>query len=568
LGALALFACESSTPSTPPPPSSNPDAAVSQPDAAPIADAGVPDAGAEIPEPCKSLGLEARPFQAPSTTFAFGDVAGDFTVDTLFAGPFNLAAEWTGCESYTFLNYIPTRGSFEEQLWSSNAELLVRDTPKNAHFFFVSWENDQTARRDRVSTILGYIDSFIEITYADPVEREAQRRRFHYVTTRGPDVAGSVGGFIADYSSFSQDPANAVDLGSRGIAAPPTPFVFAIDRDQQWDSGGNLNEVVGGAPSFKMASYLPAFFDHKASLRDAQASESGVETFVLLDESVTSRVFTRTATLPDAAAMAAYDTLEFDVSVRCPYRNVFACSEWDRIARIELCLTADCSDRRELVRWITPYWRRGERRWVMDASSLFGLVSQGGLHYFRIVTGPGWERATERHVRVALRLRSAGGPRGAGAVRAFTGGNFNADYNTRDPFEVTVPASASKAELVLILSGHGQDMRTNCAEWCDHRHRFTVNGTALPEVRHEGNVGSRDGCGPAAADGAPPGQWGNWAPERAYWCPGLPVDHIRLDITDHLTRTATNTITYSANLAGGAPGGGNIDLSAYVAWFE
>jgi hypothetical protein len=297
-----------------------------------------------------------------------------------------------------------------------------------------------------------------------------------------------------------------------------------------------------------------------------------VDTRILLEERVRDRIFVKTATLPSAQMMANYDRLEFDVTVNCPYRNVFACSEWDRIAHIEVCTSTTvnpCAERRELVRWITPYWRRGERRWVMDASPLMGYIKDGGLQYFRIAMGPSWERATERDVRVALRLSNSGsGQRAIAVRRTFSGGNFNAEYNDREAIRFTPPSSAKKVVLVVILSGHGQDSTTNCAEWCDHRHQFSVNGVDLVEIRHEGQIGSAGGCGPAAAKGASPGQYGNWAPERAYWCPGLPVDHKVFDLTSMVNLGQENQLEYSANLRGSAPAGGNISLNSYVVWYE
>ena len=158
--------------------------------------------------------------------------------------------------------------------------------------------------------------------------------------------------------------------------------------------------------------------------------------------------------------------------------------------------------------------------------------------------------------------------RAVGVERAFTGGGFNASYNDREAFKFTPPSTAKKVELVTILSGHGQDETTNCAEWCDHRHQFVVNSENLEEIRHEGQIGSTGGCGWAAAKGASPGQWGNWAPERAYWCPGLPVDHKRMDITSKVNLGQENTISYTANYRGGEPGGGNISLNTYVVWYE
>ena len=47
----------------------------------------------------------------------------------------------------------------------------------------------------------------------------------------------------------------------------------------------------------------------------------------------------------------------------------------------------------------------------------------------------------------------------------------------------------------------------------------------------------------------------------------MPVDAIRQDITDLVDLGVENELTYTANLAGGAPGGGNIDLSTYVVWY-
>ena len=530
-------------------------------------DAGPADSG--VPTICDELGLAKIPMQPGDATHEWGRVAGDFTVNTL-EGTWNLAEQWTGCESYVFVSYIATNSDYQDRYFGSSVDSLVTSTPLNAHYFFLSWERTDAARQERLQTIKTKVLANIFDRYPDDATRAAHFRRFHFVTDAVFEIEGSVGPMLFDYIRYQSDPASRVDLGDRGMAPPPLPWLFGIDRDQRWDFGGSVDEFVGGDPKLKMAAYLPGFFDHKARIRDAQAAEVGVETRVLLEERVTARTFVRSAELPGPAAMADMDTLEFDVTVNCPYRNVFACSEWDRIANIELCLDGEaCADRRELVRWITPYWRVGTRRWVIDASALMGLVSQGGLRWFRIGMGPDWERATERDVRVALRLaRRDTGTRTSSVVSAFTGGDFGASYNDRTPMTFTPPADAEKVELVVMVSGHGQANQSNCAEWCDHRHQFSVNGQALPELRHEGQIGSTGGCAPTTSQGLPPGQFGNWAPERAYWCPGLPVEHIRIDITDRVTAGQANTLEYSANYRGGAPGGGNIDLTSYVVWSQ
>lgn len=533
----------------------NPDAAVIEEDAA-------VDAGLE-PNLCDELGLARAPFQPGAASFAYGDLAGDFSLTELDGTTFTLSEQWTGCESYVFITYIPTSSpepKYEDRMWASSPLPLIENAPRNTHFFFLALGGNPDRRLGLIEDMKARVDALLD-GEEDP--------RFHYVVEHPMESEGAVGAFLRDFFEYQADRESWADLGDRGMAPPPLPFVFAIDRDQRWDAGGTLDEVVGGGPSMQLASWLPAFFDHKARIRDAEARESGVETILLLDEQVTERVFEREVTLPPASELAELDTMELDVTVECRERNVFNCSEWDRIARIELCMNADCSQRAELVRWITPYWRVGSRRWVMDASALLGLVADGGAKKFRIEMGPTWERATTRRARVALKLSNRGaGVRATGAEPAFGGGRFDDTYNDRAPLSFTPPASATKVELLITLSGHGQESTNNCAEWCDHRHQFTVNGVDLQLIRHDGTIGSRAGCAPYAAQGVPPGQFGNWAPERAYWCPGLPVAPIRIDITEHVTPGQANQLEYTGNYRGGTPAGGDIALSSYVVWYE
>jgi hypothetical protein len=533
------------------------------PDAEPV-DVGPPPP----PDVCDRLGLTRLPFSSEGLGDVWGDRAGDFTITDLDGSTWSLQAAWTGCETYTFVNYVPTTGSEEEQIFGSDVMPLVVDAPESAHVFFTSWENAEEARRTRLEPVVRRVETALVAAFPDEEERARHRARFHFVAEDGELISGSVGALVAEWQRWRRTPQAIVDLGDRGRAGAPTPFVFAIDRDQRWDAGGSMSEFVGGRSSLRMASYLPLFFDHKARVRDAVAAGGDLVRLPLISGSTTARVFRRDVRFPSGAALRDYDGLEAHVRITCRERNVFACSEWDRIAWIHLCEDASCSARRELLRWITPYWRVGEQAWLMDASPLLPLLGDGGAKNLRVELGPEWERATPWDVEVELRLVKRGGERAVGAVPAFEGGTFDANYNTREAVRFTPPATARRVELVLLLSGHGQDGNTNCAEWCDHRHTFRLNGAALPVVRHEGRVGSPGGCGPAAARGVPPGQFGNWAPERAYWCPGAQVEPIRVDLTGQARLGEENELTYRAGLGTGAPGGGDIALSSYVVWYE
>ncbi|MBH25900.1 MAG: hypothetical protein CMH57_15950 [Myxococcales bacterium] len=536
-------------------------------------DTAEPDAPPEV-DFCEAAGLTPTTLKEATEGFGYLDVAGDFTVNTLDGGAWTLSEEWTGCESYVFLNYFQDLRSnpggtwYVDLLWDSDIAEFLSESPDNVHYFFTSFQETAAEREQQLTEMKRRFDAYLALNVDDVEVRASWQRRLHFVTDRSTEIEGSVGAFMADYLNYMFSEDAIVDLGDRGQAQPPLPLVFAIDREQHWDPGGSLSEFVGGSDKFVMASYLGRFFNHKAALREQVAAETDVTTVTLLDEEVTERVFTQTITLPDGAEMAAFDTLEFDIEVTCPHRNPFACSEWDRIARIAYCLDgAECTDRREVVRWITPYWRRGTRRWLIDASPFLAYMREGGEQSFYVEMGPGWERKTSRLARMELRFATRDQPRAIRVERVFTGGAFNAEYNdSKEPVEIEV-GDASRVELAVILSGHGQEAG-NCAEWCDHRHVFTVDGAGVARIESEPGIGEGRTCARAADRGVSPGQWGNWAPGRAYWCPGMPVDVMRFELTDRLREDRPSILRYSANFAGNDPVGGSIALNAYVIWYD
>lgn len=524
---------------------------------------------------CRLVREPEVPFRPEGTGLKFGDRAGDFTVNLLDGEQWTLSERWSGCESYVFLNYFPDLRAnpngpwIGDQLFASDVRAMIDSGPRNVHYFFTSYEPEAADREARMRDLRERVVPGLVVPYG---ERWAQhwRERLHFVTDRSTEMPGSVGPFFDAYLRFVLDPANLVDLGDRGRAQAPLLQVFGIDRSQRWDAGGSLDPFVGATPEFAMAGYLGHYYNYHATLARRLAAEADETTVVpLLEERVTDRTFIRTVTLPSADAMDAFDTLEVDVAVDCPHQNPFACSEWDRIARIEWCADPECAERYEMVRWITPYWRRGLRRWIMDATPFIAWVASGGEQTFRVEMGPDWERHTSRDASISLRLRNQGTPtRPAGVVRAFTGGDFGAEYNHRQPFTFMLPAGATRLELVLILSGHGQTAGDNCAEWCDHQHHFTINGAGVAPVESQQPIGLLRTCAERAMDGVPPGQWGNWAPGRAYWCPGLPVETMRIDVTEYARPGAENELAYLATFGRLEPRGGEIALSAYLVWSE
>ena len=509
-------------------------------------DAGT-DAGAPTVDVCAELGLDTSAFDASATGSAWEQTAGDFTVETL-DGPWTLSEHWSGCESYVFIAYASN--DYGRGLWASNVDSLFTEGPRNVHYFFTTWEATPPEAEARVTEMRDIIEDGFEFQGVSEEDREFWRSRFLFVTTGVRSIEGSVGE-LANGS--------AIILNA-----------FAITPQQRFDPGGSLMNIGRGGfvPDLGMARFLAPYYDYLRAL-DAQIAADTDATVVDLarDRPTTERTLDVTVTLPDASAMAGFDTLEVDVELTCTLRPD-ECSEWDRIAYVFFCEDATCDTRREIVRWITPYSRPGRRRWLMDATPFLGLLRDGGEQRFRMVFGPDWEEATERTVSVSLRLNTREAADTATAAElAFRGGAFDATYNDREPYTFTPPAGTERVELVVLVSGHGQDATTNCAEWCDHEHTFAVGGTGVADISFPGEAGTPLGCAELANEGVPPGQWGNWSPLRAGWCPGLPVPARRVDITDAVDLTGANELTYAGTLAGGEPGGGNIDLSAYLVYY-
>jgi hypothetical protein len=511
-------------------------------------DAGQDAGTVRPPDVCDELGLP-RVAMRPSTGAGFDDVAGDFTVETL-DGPWTLSEEWTGCDSYVFLNYAST--TYGNGLFATFPDGLAINSPRNVHYFFTSYERSADAIRTRMEALRAGLEEGFELFELSEEDRAFWRSRMHFVVEPLVSVEGSIGELARTQTIVHHS--------------------FGIGRDQRFDPVGSLFQLTRGGftPDFGMAAYAGHWFNYLANLQARLDAERDVTVVPVMDETdVTLRTLDRSAELPPAATMETFDTLEIDLEIHCRL-DPAGCSEWDRNAYILYCVDEACSDTRELARWITPYSRPGRTRWVMDASPLLGLVRAGGTQRFRIVTGPDWEEPTPSDVRVALRLsRRGSGPVPAQAERAFTGGEFVATYNEgRTPFAFTPPADARKVELVVIVSGHGQTEGDNCAEWCNHEHTFTVNGTARHDVSFPGEAGRPLGCAERAAEGVVPGQWGNWAPSRAAWCPGFPVAARRFDITSEVRLGEPNELTYRGSFMGGEPRGGTIDLSTYVVYYR
>lgn len=518
-----------------------PDASMDIPDDATMEDM-VDMSVNEAEEACRKRGMPYDPWQ-PGGVGRIGEVAGDFTVQTR-KGPWRLSEQWSGCDSYLFLMH--TNNNQGNALWQTQSLLgLFSNAAPNTHFFFGANASSSAEVSPRLDTIVQKVDSALSF-----LGKQSQwADRVHYIT-----------------EPIQQTP------GALGVALKGQLRLFngiGIDRMQRFDDVGSLASIGAGGfvADLNMAAFLSHYYNHQRNLHHQLQSESDVTVVSLMDaQQVEQNNQLYTTTFPDAQTMSQFNTMQVEVVAQCG-PGPQDCGEWDYEAFVELCLDEMCEKRQQIILWITPYSRPGTRRWVVDATPFLGLLKDGGEKTFRY--GMLWNMNPNR-MTINFRLSSTPDePRPIQTLPAFGGGEFNESYNAdRMPLSFMAPASFKRAELVVLLTGHGQTQGNNCAEWCNHAHHFSFNGSEALVRDFPGQAGASLACAKQSAQGVVPGQYGNWTPGRAAWCPGQIVKPWRVDVTEQIKAGEQNTLQYEGKFNGGAPQGGRIRMSSFVVFYD
>ncbi|SFD12798.1 peptide-N-glycosidase F-related protein [Algibacter pectinivorans] len=104
---------------------------------------------------------------------------------------------------------------------------------------------------------------------------------------------------------------------------------------------------------------------------------------------------------------------------------------------------------------------------------------------------------------------------------------------------IGIPSNTFSTHLRTVISGWGHATPADsdgrgCAEWCFRTHKILINNE--PTFTHELNP---IGCGSNKINP----QRGNWAPDRAGWCPGMAVP-VRVDKFDKANSNNTFNFEY------------------------
>ena len=500
---------------------------------------------------CESTGMTERVFADVDDSSELYATAADFTVATT-EGSYTLSEQWTGCGNVLVIPDQPQQATgWPKDLWQKKSDIadLLANLPDNTQVLFVSTEMGEDTRLEILGDLQGKVDDALK----DIEESDDLESRIFYVTERARKLDGWLGEVFT-----SPNWGVGIDRFQRiryiGSFADPTRY----EADYGWF-----------APNLSMAANEAIYYNFESD-RDDEMEALGATEIPLWQGDVISDPGWAGARgsieieLPDAATMATYDTMEWELYLGCEGEGEYGyCPAWDYLVYLYLCDVDDpdsCST--EIGRWITTYHREG--RWVHDVTGLLPLLADGGTRKFQFYSQQPYV------VELTLRLANQGRElRPVSATPLYTGGSFNETYNDRfDEIEVEIPATAERVEIASVISGHGQVSPGTCAEFCVTTHHFWVNGDE--NVLSLDDAGSGYGCMEQVAEGTVPNQYGTWWYGRSNWCPGKEVELDTTDITAQVTAGETAVFDYEGYYQGSpyTTGGANIVMSSWVVVYE
>ena len=438
---------------------------------------------------------------------------------------------WTGNDSYIFIHY-QTSAANSSALWGSTTkEALLENSPNNVHYFFLS---SRTLAESDVENMKLSFDEIL--TNFSEEEQNHWNSHLHFVPVRSLDLD------------------NWLSTALNGKKA------LAIDTSQKIREIGYL-----GNPASFTGTYMH-YLAHEAVYFNYEKNvfaepEETYDEFTVFDADIYTggwaASISNTIELPSAEMMSNYNKMEVELLRGCPDSNGnysdAGCDDYDRIARMFAC-DSDGSNCKEIARWITPFDRQPHS--LTDISPFIATLANGGQQTIKFQES-GWPNSL---LTLKLRLYHADDneitpkefiPIWDGTVQ------FNPDYGDNRPPQIfSVPENAVKIEFVAYLTGHGWGSAGcfNCAEFCNSRHDFSINGGEYEFFRPHPNASSNNYCMSLGAieQGVIPNQYGTWGYGRAGWCPGQDVAPYITDITDYVILGEENIIDYDACRVSGA----------------
>ena len=501
-------------------------------------DSGADDSDVFAPAPaCVDGGWSAQPFAAGPYGTHRHDLADDFALPMTDGTTWSLKQNWLGCETYVFVpDTIAVSDVDPTSIWTKDLNNLVKASPKNVHYFFVSLQSAANAQPS-IDAMQTRVDAFLA-TLADP-DAAFWRAHLHVVATRAQELTDWPHAVLTTHGQIGFGIDRFQRIRGFGLLADVTRPIPAQQPPSSWPFKANLAYAANEA----------LMYNGEAARADLRVGETPYVVTAWQGETLAQMADTD-VTLTTADKLAGYDTLEIDVDMRCPDADKPEpgnCGAWDYIAY--LAVRDDAGNNIEIARFITSYHR--ETHWTVDATPMLVYLRSGGVKHLHWEFAPSWNtQPTSTYLSLRFVNRNKG-MQPTSVTKLWAGGNFDSKYDALHLDQnVAVPAGAKKVELWALITGHGGDSGTGCAEFCNHQHVFSVGGMTFKKLHPE--AGSSNKCMPNMSKGMTPNQGGTWWYGRGGWCPGMQVDPWVADLAGAIT-TTTASLTYHGQFAGKSP---------------
>ena len=443
--------------------------------------------------------------------------------------------EWNGEDNYMFIHYDPTNTN-SVNMWSdscpanicsngSDRLTLLEKSNLNTHYFFFSSGLD--AERD-ITLIQEFFNNAIEQNMTAEMQ-EHWKNHLHFVPTP-----------VSELDNWIED--RIIDT-----------YAFSIDRFQRIKQAGYLGNPAG------FTGFYMNFLAHEVTYQDYEWNALNEDVTTYDEVSVFERehytggwaaTIETTVEFPNLDQLNNYSGMSIELLRGCPDANGNysdqGCDDYDRKARMFVC-DEDGSNCHEAARWITPFDRQPHH--LTDISPFISMIKPGGNKLIKFQES-GWPNSL-----LTMRFRFYHGedldstpqnfqPMWVGTIP------FNPEFDENTPPMVfEVPDNATKVEFVSYITGHGWGCDGfNCAEFCNSKHTFAVNGGVYEFENDHPEAGDLDYCMEPStiSKGVKPNQYGTWGYGRAGWCPGQDVHPVITDITEYVSIGDENVIQYNA----------------------
>ena len=444
--------------------------------------------------------------------------------------------EWDGEDNYMFIHYDPSNTN-SVNMWSDNCPAnicsngsdrltLLEKSNLNTHYFFLSSGAD--AERD-ITLIQEFFKNTIEQNMS-PEMQEHWKKHLHFVPT----------------------PVSELDnwIEQRIIGT----YAFSIDRFQRIKQSGYLGNPAG------FTGFYMNFLAHEVTYQDYEWNALNEDVNTYDEVSVFERelytggwaaTIEKIVEFPALDQLNNYSGMSIELLRGCPDANGNysdqGCDDYDRKARMFIC-DEDGSNCHEAARWITPFDRQPHH--LTDISPFISMLKPGGNKLIKFQES-GWPNSLLTmnfrfyHGENLLDTPQSFQPMWVGTIP------FNPEFDDNTPPMVfEVPENATKVEFVSYITGHGwgSNGTFNCAEFCNSKHMFSVNGGVYEFENDHPEANDNTHCMELETiiEGVVPNQWGTWGYGRAGWCPGQDVHPVVTDITDYVSIGDENVMQYNA----------------------